>query len=272
VFDEVCQKFRSKWLDESAQADADGVQALDVADGHQADCKACSGWTRSTKQQISLLLDLSVLGAPEKLDGLVEQRLENPPSEERLEQVLAALPKKTAPDVLAERLTASLHRDVQRREQRRVRGGDGKSGEGERTVQSVKALDIEQVPNVLERLIGEELETPAAHRAERMVGNLDRRPAPAILAKRVARELRRHSVPRLVLAPLATLLAACLLLWVVVRGGGEEQVGYSFEVVRARDTGALNPIARQVAEALSAGASNAVREVRPEARAQERNR
>ena len=42
-----------------------------------------------------------------------------------------------------------------------------------------------------------------------------------------------------------------------------EEVGYSFEVVRFTDSAGLNPIARQVAEALSAGANNAVREVRP---------
>lgn len=261
MFDEVCQKFRSKWLDERAMADADGVQALDVADGHQADCKACNGWVRSTKQQIGLLLDLPVLEAPAELDALVEHAIENPPAEERVEQVLAALPKKAAPDELGERLAASMRRDVERREQRAV--GSGAVSEGERTVLSVKALDIEPVPNVLERLIDEELESPAAHRAERMVGNLDRRLAPAILAQRVARELRRHSLPKLVLAPVATLLAASLLLWVVVRGGGEEPIGYSFEVVRFTDSAALNPIARQVAEALSAGANNAVREVRP---------
>jgi len=266
VFDEVCQQFRSKWLDDRAMADADGVQALDVADGHQADCKACNGWVRSTKQQIGLLMALPVLEAPEELDALVEHAVENPPPEERVEQVLAALPRKAAPSELGERLATSMLRDVERREQRAIQSGQGQGGERERTVLSVKALDIEHVPNVLERLIDEELESPAAHRAERMVGNLDRRHAPAILATRVAQNLRRHSLPRLVFAPLASLLAASLLLWVVVRGGGEEQVGYSFEVVRATNSAALNPIARQVAEALSAGANNAVREVRPEVR------
>ena len=101
-----------------------------------------------------------------------------------------------------------------------------------------------------------------------MVGNLDRAHAPPILARRVARALRRHSLPTRVLAPLATLLAASLLLWVFVRGGGEEPASYSFEIVRARDAGMLNPIARQVAEALSAGANNAVREVGPAGRSE----
>ena len=73
MFDEVCQQFRSKWLDEHAMADADGVQALDVADGHQADCKACNGWVRSTKQQIGLLLDLPVLEEGDLQDSTLRE-------------------------------------------------------------------------------------------------------------------------------------------------------------------------------------------------------
>lgn len=261
MFDEVCQQFRSKWLEERAMADADGVQALDVADGHQSACKACSGWVSSTTKQISLLMELPLLAAPEELEARVEEAIENPPPEERVESILAALPKKAAPDELGQRLADSMRRDLERREQRLVQSGQG---DGERTVQSVKTLDIEPVPNVLERLIDEELSSPAAHRAERMVGNLDRRVAPEALGKRVLRELQRHSVPKLVVAPLATLLAACLLLWVALRDGAEEPVGYSFEVVRAKDSASLNPIARQVAEAISAGANNAVRELREE--------
>jgi len=268
VFDEVCQQFRSKWLEERAMADADGVQALDVADGHQSACKACGGWVSSTKKQISLLMELPLLSAPEELDAEVDEAIKNPPPEESVESVLAALPKKTAPDELGQRLADSMRRDMERREQRAIQtgaqAGVGETSEAVRSLQSVRTLDIEPVPNVLDRLIDEELSSPAAHRAERMVGNLSRRPAPEALTQRVVRELQRHSMPRLVLAPLATLLAACLLIWVALRGGTEEPAGYSFEVVRAKDSAGLNPLARQVAEAISAGASNAVREVRDE--------
>jgi len=264
VFDEVCQQFRSKWLEERAMADADGVQALDVADGHQSSCKSCGGWVSSTKKQISLLMELPLLAAPEELDGAVGEAIENPPPEERVESILAALPKKTAPDELGQRLADSMRRDIERREQRAIETGANAGSEAARSLQSVKTLDIEPVPNVLDRLIDEELSSPAAHRVERMVGNLSRQSAPETLARRVVRELQGHSVPRLVMAPLATLLAACLLIWVALRGGPEEPAGYSFDVVRAKDSAGLNPIARQVAEAISAGASNAVREVRDE--------
>lgn len=258
MFDEVCQQFRSKWLDERAMAESDGVQALDVVEGHQSACNACNGWVRSTKQQISLLMELPLLEAPEELDALVEEAIQSPPPEERVEEVLAALPRKAAPDELEARLVESMQRDEERREQRKVQSGD------DRTVQSVRALDIEHVPNVLERLVGEEMSTPAAHRAERMVSNLEPRLAPAALAKRVARELQLRALtklPKKIVAPAATVLAACLLLWIALRGGEEPKPGYSFEFVRAKDTSALNPVARQVADALSAGTASAVREL-----------
>ena len=261
MFDEVCQQFRSKWLEERAMADADGVQALDVVEGHQSACNACRGWVRSTKQQISLLMELPLLDAPEELDAKVEHAIEHPPADERVEEILAALPRKPAPQELEQRLVESMKRDSERRREQRVQTGE------DRTVQSVRTLDIEPVPHVLERLVDEEIGAPAAHRADRMAGNLEPQHAPEALTRRVARQLARQDLPRiakLVGAPAAALLAACLLLWIALRGGGEEAPGYSFEIVRAQDTSALNPVARQVADALSAGTASAVREYQEE--------
>lgn len=243
-------------------AEADGVKALDVADTHQSRCSDCRSWIRSTKQQIQVLLELPELEAPEELDELVNQAILSPPSrpeesDERTrseEAIRAALPRKAAPEELEQRVAASLMKDVERRA--------GNRGDGLRTVQSVRVLDIEPVPNVLERLIDEELAAPAAHRVDRMVGNLEPRRAPETLAARVARRLRPRSLPKLVVAPLATLLAACLLIWVAFHRDEPKPKGYAFTVVHAEDAKRLDPTARLVAEALSGGAASAVREVR----------
>lgn len=241
-------------------ADADGVQALDIADTHQSRCADCRSWIRSTKLQIQALLELPELEAPDQLDELVEQAILSPPStrdhehDEKTDEILAALPRKAAPEELEQRVAASLMRDVERRA--------GTRDDKQRTIQSVRVLDIEPVPNVLERLVDEELAAPAAHRVERMVGNLEPRRAPENLAVRVARRLRPISLPKLVIAPLATLLAACLLIWVAFRGEEPEPRSYSFTVVHADDATRLDPTARLVAEALSGGAASAVREVR----------
>ena len=95
-------------------------------------------------------------------------------------------------------------------------------------------------------MIGEELADPKVHVAERFVGNLPRKKAPAELEARIVRRLRRPTLPRI--ASWFTAAAAALVIWLILGGSKQEVTQQPGErrlrVVRATTLGELDPIAR----------------------------
>jgi hypothetical protein len=115
-------------------------------------------------------------------------------------------------------------------------------------------------PDVLDRLVAEELADPATARAARFAGSLRRASAPQELSLRVHRGLAplepRPRSRRLGLATAGLLTAAAVLFWMAprpsVRAVGDDV--YPFRVVRASSLADLDPLARALVDGLTGGA------------------
>ena len=232
---EACRAFRDDWLERRE------------GDATHGDCAECQAWTRSTAAQIRLLAGLSALAAPSRLEASLAAELAG----DRLARnvrALALLSSVSAP--------AALEREVF--EKARL-GERGDAERGERRAQILRTLDLRSAPSVLDRLVDEELRSPATHRADRF-SRLERLSAPAVLERRVGMILRRSTLRRFFVGPVATLAAAGLVVWLAVRSGQEEtgRREYSFRVVHAAGLEGLDPLGRQLGDVLSAGVSSAV--------------
>jgi hypothetical protein len=228
----ICRAFRDEWL----SGDAAGST-------HPAQCPSCASWVLSSERVLATLASIVRLGAPAELEGRVERELAGDRSR-RLERVLDTLIRREPPGELDLRVTETLA----------AAGGDERTT---REVQALQALDARPAPDVLERLLREELEAPERQRVERFSGSLERMRAPAALAERITSAARRRALGRLVLGPLATLAAAGLVLWIASRVQEPERRRYRFEVIQATSLDGLDPMARMLAESLGGGSSPA---------------
>jgi len=226
--DATCRAFRTAWLSDALRA-----QAL----AHE--CAACEEWRRSSERQQRALAALGRLGAPPALDERLAQELAGDRSR-RLERVLGSLVRLAAPAELDERV-AGLFGTAPR---------VGDEERGRQKAEVLRALDVQPAPPVLDRLLNEELELPSLHRAERFPGGLGRLAAPPELDARLATHARRRNVRRLLLAPLATLAAAGLVVWIVARQPSPEPRVHRITIVQS-SLGELDPLARSLAEGLS---------------------
>lgn len=220
---ESCKNFRREWLFSS-----------DVSE-HAESCKACRAFMAASQARIGALESLTMAPAPLELEARVEEELSGTGTR-RMTSVLTSLVRHPAPATL----------DVLMR-RRLVEHGD--PSRGQERARAVAALDIRGAPDVLERLLREELEDPAGARADRFVGTVTRLEAPSSLADRLAVGLRRRATLRTIVPPIASLAAAALVVWLVVRGvepNDRPRRPYSFEVVRTADLGGLEPVARQM--------------------------
>jgi hypothetical protein len=160
----------------------------------------------------------------------------------RLEGVLGSLVRRAAPPQLDARLVEWI-------------GSQANEPGFDRAPRAevLRSLDVQQAPDVLERLLNEELDSPERHRVERFSGTLPRLHAPEALTKRLEAKVRRRVWARLLVGPLTALTAAALVLWISQRGGIEPTSGYRFQVHHATSLSGLDPTARALAEALGAG-------------------
>ena len=237
---EACRAFRDDWLERR-----EGDRTSEPTHG---DCAECRAWTRSTAAQIRLLTGLSSLVAPNRLDASLDAELAG----DRLARNIRAL-ESLSPVAVPAALELGVF-------QKARLGERGDAERGERRAQIVRTLDFRTAPSVLDRLVDEELRSPATHRADRFSRGLERLSAPATLERRVGSVLRRSTLRRFIVGPMATLAAAGLVVWLAVRSGQEEGVRrpYSFRVIHAAGLDGLDPLGRQLGDALSAGVSSAV--------------
>lgn len=148
-------------------------------EAHLADCADCAAFAARLGRAVGALEGLERRGAPPELDGLVVAALQAGARQDRAVRALVDLSPEPAPEHVDEALAARL--------------------EFEAALDSEVALDPEsgsaspefvpprlKAPQVLERLVGEELADPAASRARRFVGGLPRLEAPEALTERVA--------------------------------------------------------------------------------------
>jgi len=220
-----CQRHRDQWLHAPAWSE------------HEVVCADCAAWTRVRVQHVAALSALTRPEAPEELTLRVQAELAGDRGR-RLERALTSLTRPGAPAELEERVVELFGQ----------RAPEGDGTRGEQHAPALGALDVHAAPPVLERLLSEELAAPAGHRVQRFSSSLERLSAPEALAQRLELGVRRRALARLVLAPLATLAAATLVVWLLVRRGGEHE--YPFLVVRATAADRLDPLVRPLAEIL----------------------
>jgi hypothetical protein len=222
----ACAQFRDAWWS--------GERAED----HARTCAECARWQSGVLRREQALRELVRIAAPLELEARLARELSGR-RVERLERVLGSLSRFSAPPELDERfgLTPSAEPE---------NGRDGNA-------RVVGALELHSAPNVLDRLVEEELAAPARHRSERFAGGLARLSAPPELARRLDTSARRRRWVRLVLVPAATLAAAALIVWIGVLNEPAPRAR-RFQVVHATSLDQLDPLARALAESL-AGAS-----------------
>ncbi len=226
---DACKLYRCEWLA------AEGAESE-----HVRACEECARWTRSAERQRVALSGLARLGAPAELELRVGKELVGDRSR-RLERVLSSLARLGAPASLDERVAGLF-----------VRSSPGDEQRGHQKAQAMRALEVQSAPEVLERLVQEELAAPERHLAERFAGGLERVPAPHALEQRLTAVVRRRALRRLVLGPLVTLVAAGLVVWFAI-GQDSEPRARRFQVIHAASLDELDPLARSLAESLSGG-------------------
>lgn len=228
---EACNLYRTAWL------------AGEATIRHDESCVECAAWRRRTEHVTRVLRALPRRAVPDELAFRVEDELAGR-HERRIERILSSLTPLRAPDELDERVGLMLGI-----------GDDalGDDARGERSAGLLGTLDVQPAPNVLERLIEEELSDPAAHRAARFPGDLERLQAPPALELRVERTVRRRAWRRLIAAPAASLAAAGVLVWFLVQRSEEPRRAYSFQVEHAASLEGLDPMTRQLAAVLGGG-------------------
>ena len=232
---DTCRRIREDWLERAN--DAAALASFEREERHVVECADCARWAAAMRAQVETLSSLSRKRIPERVATSVDGDLAQPPI--LLERALRSLPRPSAPSELALLVSRSL----------------ATPRPAVDPVRSLQILDVAMVPDVLERLIDEELGEPRAHRVDRFVGNLDPRRAPDELVERTDASLRQSSFRRLVLFSLASVAAAILVLWFAVlgRNGSDASPARSFRVVRAETLDQLDPFARQLASALGGG-------------------
>jgi len=226
-----CDRYREELL----LGRIDETQAL----REEGACGSCREWAQRARQVSGLLSSLERHPAPAELDEVLAGAIETGAAGQ--EPLLRGLERHRAPAELEAALALDLAHEP-----------------GPTTL--VEALVRRSAPDVLDRLVDEELRDPAAD-TRRHVRGLFRLEGPRALTDRVDRELRVPvPVRRRMGQALGGLAAAAVLAVSLVPliGGTEEVPRLRFEVVQVTDLGQLDPIARSLVEGLAGGRVNDV--------------
>lgn len=261
-----CQDYRDRCLELRLRS-----SAVEPLPGHAASCADCAAWFEARRAQLNLLESLVSLRPPLELDRALSDELTatGEPQPARCEALIRGLAPLPAPDELEQRVRALLERpgeaDQGARDPRRLEG-------------ALRSLGGESVSSVLERLVAEELGSPAAHRVDRFVGNLPIQGAPPELTARVAADLAGDAsasgLAQVDEAPQARAraaswsvrlgalaAAASLVFWLTLVNRSAPTPGRSAEggdlrrlrVVRVDGPGQLSPLAQGLATSLNGG-------------------
>ncbi|MEX1023744.1 MAG: hypothetical protein WD226_01590 [Planctomycetota bacterium] len=182
-----CQAFRQQALESGLEA-AGGVAA--------GACAACAAWLQQSREQfrerrqelaVGLITSLERLVAPTALRARVATDLEQAPAQDRLSRVLGALPRSAAPaalDVMVnDRLVSAATAEVFAGHEEDAQ--DTPDAPDTAVRQALRSLSPYRAPDVLARLVAEELEQGSKASARRTVRELERQAAPRSLARRL---------------------------------------------------------------------------------------
>ncbi len=263
----ACKDFRRRTLAllTGASADIDSARAE-----HALECDACRLWAVGARARADAVRGLTRVAAPDELEWRLAVSLAAGGSLGRLERALRDLGRATAPPELDARVAAALDPaalDPAALDPRVLaeRTPEERTPEESPVARALRRLPRFAAPGVLERLVAEEIASPAAARARRFAGDLERNAAPATLWARVRGEVSRRrlsgshaptrplrGVPR-AFAPLVALAAAALLVVWSGFTGGEPRLEPRFEVRRADSAAELSPFAASLADGMSGG-------------------
>lgn len=224
----VCREFRDAWV------------TGERGSAHPAACPACGDWVRATERMLAELSRLTPVRAPEVLASRIAAELAGDRSG-RLVRNLCSVVRRSAPEALDGIVAERIERM-------------GPPGDSERRkALAVGTLDLQRAPDVLDRLVHEELEAPERHRAERFTGSLPRLEAPAELGELVRVRVRRRVVSRHALLPLLALAAAGVALWFSLTDRGTEIPTRRLRVVHSATLDGIDPRALALAESIGGG-------------------
>ncbi len=233
---------------------------------HLGECGECRAWWVKTERLTKALSGLSRLDAPVELAAAVQRSV----SSAGLRIGESVDDGELSGDQLAQRLDSdpsSLHpifegafRNLSRLHAPEILDDlvlDPSPLRDSRTATLLSGLSRIPVPQVLDRLVGEELESPARHRVERFIGDLERENVPYALDENPVRSIASRfgrSNRRMLVAPL-TAIAAGLILWASFGGGTRvpETTEYSFDVVRVHSPDQLSPLANSFLSGMTGG-------------------
>jgi hypothetical protein len=219
----ACQEFREEQIMPGA-----------AASEHAHGCATCARWAARLVVREELVRSLPRFAAPMELEGLVVGAVQAGARQDRAVRALSRLSRVQPPKELDHAVA-----DV--------------------TAGPASGLRA-TAPQVLDRLVAEELADPAKARSRRFIGSLPRLAAPTALAQcvesAVATALRpaapsRTRFARAVFAVAALILAVAVPI--LVQYSGHAAAERPFRIERIGSVGALDPLSHDMLDAASGG-------------------
>jgi hypothetical protein len=239
----TCEEFRKELLgaDEPSEPPHPGERGLprhsELA-RHPDQCIQCAAWALRLSARIDLIRSLPRLVAPRELSSLVVAAIQAGERQERAIRAVRGLGRLRGPRAMDDAVAAAARRASRD--------------------PLAELAGRRPAPDVLARLVSEELRDPAKARVARHVRSLPRLVAPAELEHRVhdemtsaPRDSRATRRPRAFLTLLAAVAAGLLVAVIAPRLGSRTE--YPFRVEHVTSIDSLDPTARRLVDLQTAG-------------------
>ena len=263
----ICPPIRERILEDPKNS---------AAQAHLQGCEACSAWWKRTERVMGAISGLARPVVPSELETRLAEDLAADLTEDLAAELAEETHRETVdhPDHHPERL---FERELRRLARLPVPAilddlvFESTEQDRSSTTASIVGLLRHTAPPVLDRLVAEEIEDPARHRAERFAGDLGRLAVPAALdvavpvvlgganrRKSSPRVMRTSRVVRRLLGPIVT-MAAGVMLWTTLDGSFKNHASesttanYRFSVVRATSVDQLSPLTQSFLQGMTRG-------------------
>lgn len=247
----VCRRFQDELLDRLGTASASIAAIFDAP--HARECAACVEAARRMERHSIAVRALGRIPVPAELEGRVVAELYAGRRQERAASALDRLARVDVPERLAE--------IVDRARDDADSAADAQSRDDVSGPRSPLALGRLHAPEILRRLVEEELSHPVQSRIARHLGGLERKVAPAALDARVyalltsARPRRTWQQPRPAWIAISAAAAVLVIGWTLWSNSSMSAAEhhYSFKVVEVSSVRYLDPLARDLMAGVGPG-------------------
>lgn len=229
----TCNELREQYFADSARSES--------FDRHAAACRSCAAWLERQSVVRGVLGTMDRLVAPAVLGRCVDEDLQLGAG--CLVGVLRSLERQDVPVQLEQRLAETLA---------------APGGQASVLEELLGSVEAHPAPKVLDRLVDEELSSPAASVARRFAGGLFRMSPPKSLQARVSGDLSapETAVLRRRWLSLGSAAAAAAFLVFTLAPlfhNGATKVPRPFRVVEVESLASLDPLARSLVDGLAGG-------------------